>query len=724
MVLTDEQRARIAKNREEALRRAALYKENQMKQSQPSTSSTSSSSVSTHSSAPIPRPPPQPSQTSNQNVPSQPPLKIPPKTAPIFAPRTNNFQQKQLSKQQEAMINYIQKPVENRSKNPNIDVKLKCWTGNRIKIEFYPFHSAIVEAIKNVPSRSWDPNLKIWSCTFEDIKKLTECLKTVKVANVNIETIPLNVLHLLDFKPKPAPFDLSQVMDPELIKKLFGYQKDGIRFALERDGRILLADEMGLGKSVQALTIARYYKSDWPLVIICPASVKGSWKKQINTFFPIIHRIFIIDKGTDALPDVRTSNTVLIMSYEQMVLKHEFLKKQRYLTYIFDESHMLKDSKARRTKVATELSKIALHVVLLSGTPALSRPAELFTQIRIIDSKLFTNFQDFALRYCDGKQGRFGLEAKGCSNSEELAAIMFKRLMIRRLKCDVLKDLPEKRREVVYISGPTIESRMEDLQKAKAAYDSINSSDFGNRSHDCLLEYYNLTGIVKAAAVCEHILENYFYTDAPPRKVLIFAHHQIVLDTIQNEVMKRKLKAIRIDGKTPSSVRTGLCDSFQNDDEVRVAILSLTAAGIGITLTAASVVVFAEIHFNPGILVQAEDRAHRVGQKDSVFVQYLIAKKTSDDVMWNMVQQKLDVLGQVNLSSDTFRTADKTHLRFTDVNQPSVAEYFEKTPDTSFTGEVGEWKDPISENKEENEIEEDDDDDIIEIGPSAKRGKF
>uniref|UniRef100_A0A8R1EVK9 Helicase C-terminal domain-containing protein n=1 Tax=Caenorhabditis japonica TaxID=281687 RepID=A0A8R1EVK9_CAEJA len=237
-----------------------------------------------------------------------------------------------------------------------------------------------------------------------------------------------------------------------------------------------------------------------------------------------------------------------------------------------------------------------------------------------------------------------------------------------------------------------------------------------NKSHDCLLEFYNLTGIVKAAAVCEHILENYFYPDAPPRKVLIFAHHQIVLDTIQVEVNKRKLKSIRIDGKTPSHQRTAHCDAFQNDENVRVAILSLTAAGVGITLTAASVVVFAEIHFNPGMLLQAEDRAHRVGQKDSVFVQYLIAKKTADDVMWNMVQQKLDVLGQVNLSSDTFRTADKMHLRFTDASQPSVAKFMQKTPDAAT---FSEWEDPV-----------DDDDDLEVIcdsntdSPAPKRSRI
>lgn len=606
-------------------------------------------------------------------------------------------------------INGIQKPAPPPVSDvkSTIGVKLKLDGESRIRIEFYPFHSAVVDLIKQVGSRNYDPARRIWTVSINDHTNLNNLLKTAQSVRVEIEPIPGNILGMLNsFKPKPTPSDLSQIMDPELIKKLFPYQKDGVKFALERNGRILLADEMGLGKSVQALTIARYYKADWPLLIVCPASVKGAWKKQINTFFPIIHRIFIVDKSSDPLPDVRTSNTVAIMSYEQMVLKSDVLKREKYSTIIFDESHMLKDGKARRTKVATDLAKIALHVILLSGTPALSRPSELFTQIRLIDHKLFTNFHEFAIRYCDGKQGRFCFEAKGCTNSEELAAIMFRRFMIRRLKADVLKDLPEKRREVVYVSGPTIDARMDDLQKARADYEKVNSME---RKHESLLEFYSLTGIVKAAAVCEHILENYFYPDAPPRKVLIFAHHQIVLDTIQVEVNKRKLKSIRIDGKTPSHQRTALCDSFQNDEDVRVAVLSITAAGVGITLTAASVVVFAEIHFNPGYLVQAEDRAHRVGQKDSVFVQYLIAKKTADDVMWNMVQQKLDVLGQVSLSSDTFRTADKMHLRFNDANQPGIAEYLQKTPGK---GSDEEWEDPVE-----------DDSEIICDSPAPKRIK-
>ncbi|KHJ75000.1 hypothetical protein OESDEN_25384, partial [Oesophagostomum dentatum] len=253
------------------------------------------------------------------------------------------------------------------------------------------------------------------------------------------------------------------------------------------------------------------------------------------------------------------------MSYDLMVLKKKELDAASYYVIIFDESHMLKDTKAKRTQVALSLSKKASRVILLSGTPALSRPAELFSQIKLVNERLFPSFHQFAIRYCDGKQGRFCFEAKGCTNSDELAAILSKRVMIRRLKSEVLSDLPDKRREVVYLSGDKIDSRMDSLQQAKKAFEANQGQACSNKKgpSDNLLEYFCLTGIVKAAAVCSHILDNYFYPDAPKRKVLIFAHHQIVLDTIEVEVQKRSLKAIRIDGQTSSKERGNLCQAFQ-----------------------------------------------------------------------------------------------------------------------------------------------------------------
>ncbi|KHN80273.1 Putative SMARCAL1-like protein [Toxocara canis] len=355
---------------------------------------------------------------------------------------------------------------------------------------------------------------------------------------------------------------------------------------------------MGLGKTIQALGIMQYFKADWPLLIVCPSSVKFAW-----------------------------------------------------------------------------LNKKALRVILLSGTPALSRPVELFSQIRIIDPKIFPNFRDFAIRYCDGKQGRFSFEAKGCTNSTELALILTNNVMIRRLKKDVLGDLPEKRREVVFLHDDSITMGISNLRSAKAAYNGAVDKE---SKHQCLVEYYHETGIAKAKSVATHIVNSFFYDDAPRRKVLVFAHHQVVLDTISMHITKTGLRSIRIDGTTAPKSREEQCRLFQEDDDVVVAVLSMTAAGVGVTLTAATVVVFAELHWNPGTLKQAEDRAHRVGQTDSVFVQYLLANGTADDVLWPLIQRKLDVLDSCHLSSDSYKGADNVQKNV--INTTSgIVEYFPAT---------------------------------------------
>ncbi|VDO50545.1 unnamed protein product [Haemonchus placei] len=540
-------------------------------------------------------------------------------------------------------VTQFKPPTPARLPKSHVHVTFSVSRNDRIKIRFSPYHGAVTEAIKTMRSRTYDANDRTWSISLSDLKACEKTLKNLTEVDVSIESVPDNVIKLLtdDSSLKhPVPSDLSLIMDPALIECLFPFQKRVVfAFCEIYCGRLLLADEMGLGKSVQALTLARYYKSEWPLLIICPSSVKTAWKTQINKFLPAIQKIFLMEKGSDPLPTARTSNTNYSIISSSCANEFTLL-----MTDFQDESHLLKDTKAKRTQVAHALAKRATRVILLSGTPALSRPAELFSQVRLVNDRLFPNFQQFAIRYCDGKQGRFCFEAKGCTNSEELSAILSKRVMIRRLKKDVLTDLPDKRREVVYLSGDKIDTCMDSLKKAKMA-DGRN----GRGCDDSLLEYYSLTGIVKASAVCSHILDNYFYPDAPKRKVLIFAHHQIVLDTVQVEVQKRNLKSIRIDGQTSSKDRGVLCHDFQEDPDVQVAILSMTAAGVGITLTAASVVIFAELHWNPTTLQQAEDRAHRVGQKDSVFVQYLVARNTADDVIWPLIQHKLDDLGKVGV---------------------------------------------------------------------------
>lgn len=205
----------------------------------------------------------------------------------------------------------------------------------------------------------------------------------------------------------------------------------------------------------------------------------------------------MIDRSCDILPRARLTSIVVIMSYEQMCSRLRELVDHVFYVVIFDESHFLKEMKAKRTKCATELARKANRVLLLSGTPALSRPVELYSQLKILNPLIFPSYMAFGTRYCAGRQGRFGYEMKGTSNSEELATILSKTVMIRyelnkrstcsimvfrRLKKDVLDDLPPKRREIIYLSGNSIDHRMKALREAREALLRTSEQPTNSRS--------------------------------------------------------------------------------------------------------------------------------------------------------------------------------------------------------------------------------------------------
>lgn len=158
-------------------------------------------------------------------------------------------------------------------------------------------------------------------------------------------------------------------------------------------------------------------------------------------------------------------------------------------------------------------------------------------------------------------------------------------------------------------------------------------------------------------------------------KMLIFAHHQSILDAIEGHLLVRKTRFMRIDGKTPPSGRQDLCNMFQQEASMRVAILSITAASTGLTLTAATTVIFAELFWNPGVMVQAEDRAHRIGQVDSVNVHYLLAKGTTDDSIWPMILKKLSMLESVGLGKNDFNSIRKEEH---DPSQQRITKFFKR----------------------------------------------
>lgn len=388
----------------------------------------------------------------------------------------------------------------------------------------------------------------------------------------------------------------------------------------QNDGetKMLIADEMGLGKTVTALAIMTLYMREWPLLVLCPASLRYTWPSEIEKFIPSLSSssVYVISGFDDVAFSKRKDLKIVIATYsllQKRAAVSRSLMSFGFHCVIADESHCLKEKTSQRCKFAVPILKGANRLLLLSGTPALARPVELWSQLNCLDDKTFGTYTSYTNKYCDAKRGRFGWDVSGASNLDELHNEV-NTFMIRRLKSQVLHELPTKQRSIVPISAKdkTLEKQcskmIEDLKETRLSVQDLVGDDARNAHFEArklLMSAYQASGISKASAVAEYIID--WLNGSGTQKLLVFAHHQDVLDTIENSVSKkfRGLNHIRIDGKVGLAERARLVNKFQTDPSTRIALLSVTAAGVGLTLTAASTVIFSELHWTPGVLLQA-----------------------------------------------------------------------------------------------------------------------
>lgn len=539
------------------------------------------------------------------------------------------------------------------------------------------YHKRMIDIFKTIKSGTYDVSTKKWAFNIKDHELLMSALNAEK--DISIARLPQMILKLFSENPQKGTsenIDLSQI-DKTLVESLMPFQREGVCFGISKKGRCLIADDMGLGKTIQALGIAHFYKSDWPLLIVTPSSVRYTWLEAIENWLPSVplHSIMVMTSGKDFVKDAR----VLILSYDLLVRQQKAMMSLSYGVVIVDESHFLKNCKTARTKVCLQMIGRARRAILLSGTPALSRPSELYTQIIAIDKKAFPCFQDYGIRYCNGKKNMWGWDFNGSSNMDELQLLLENRFMIRRLKSEVITQLPSKVRHVVILNPSGIRSNSAEMQSWMKTLDSKTLKGMERRG--ALLQFFAATGRTKLNAILDYLSDLLMSN----KKFICFAHHKAVIEGICKMISEKNILYIKIDGSTNSAARKELCDKFQYQEEYAVAVLSITSANAGITLTAAQLVVFAELFWNPGILTQAEDRAHRIGQQDSVLVQYLIAKGTADDHLWPMIQRKLDVLNKAGLSKDNFLHSNTTVVK--DKSQPTLEHYFQELGDFNFEEE-------------------------------------
>ncbi|KAH1016447.1 hypothetical protein HUJ04_007664 [Dendroctonus ponderosae] len=534
-----------------------------------------------------------------------------------------------------------------------VTVTFSLLSSQRFVVNMSAYSAPVVETIKTVASKSFDPTTREWSFSVKDYKEVLTKLNLLSSANVLVEAMPNFVLTCVtEPDDSEADLDTSQ-MDPTLIQTLLPFQYEGLKFGVQRKGRCLIADDMGLGKTFQALAIMNYYRKDWPLLIVTTASMKNVWEGTIMKYIPSVSimQVQYMISSRDFIED----SLVLIVSHDLMSRCCEKLIERKFGCIIIDESHNLKNYKAKMTQAAMKICKVVKRVVLLSGTPVLSRPKELYSQLSLIDEKLFGSFFNYAKRYCALHQTNFGLDSSGKSNLQELEIILKKKFMIRRKKEDVLGCLPNKSEEVIKLN-----MNLGDLNKAdKTVLEQLSNQYVETKKssdkHSILISFFCETAKIKIPAVCLHIEK----VLKEKKKILVFAHHKIMLDAVEELLKFNNYKYIRIDGSSSTTQRKYLIDKFQIDSQYVCAVLSITSTNAGISLTAANQVVFAELHWNPSILKQAEARVHRIGQENAVLIQYLLASGTADDYMWQLLQKKQDILREMGLTKEVFSVAQQ-----------------------------------------------------------------
>eukprot|EP00929_Paragymnodinium_shiwhaense_P002750 TRINITY_DN103034_c0_g1_i1.p1 TRINITY_DN103034_c0_g1~~TRINITY_DN103034_c0_g1_i1.p1 ORF type:complete len:853 (-),score=187.37 TRINITY_DN103034_c0_g1_i1:148-2592(-) len=454
-----------------------------------------------------------------------------------------------------------------------------------------------------------------------------------------------------------AEYKALRGLKAERVQDLHAYQRAGVTFGLRRGGRVLLGDEMGLGKTVQALAIMAYYRTEWPALVVAPATLRFVWRAEIAKWLPGVVTEVVM-KRSDA---VSAACDICIVSYE-LLTQDERLRRtakgDAYQVVVCDESHYLKSSQSQRTRAVLPLVKEAKRALLITGTPVLNSAFEVYTQLDGLLPGVIPSAGAFGDRYAfiKGEGVRAGTDAyEGSQRPEELQRCLAA-VMVRRRKAEVKMELPSKRWQLIPLEPPAAVTA-QDVLAFRGDVEAAQANKHGG-----FAKAFAAAGHAKTAPAWDYVLLM-LQSMEPTEKVLLFAYHQAVLDAFE-ERLRTLLSGgasmhIRIDGKTPQRSREELVQRFQQKADVRVALLSITACCTGLTLTAASKVVFLELYVVPSILQQAEDRAHRVGsQHNCVDVHYLYLPDTVDDNILRTIMRKRDDLQSLLARQPSFGVAD------------------------------------------------------------------
>ena len=506
----------------------------------------------------------------------------------------------------------------------------------------------------------------------------TESLKNLKLL---MDRYPLDILSksiwqrkiVKTYAPKPTlppiKHRLKRAKTGEQFRgKLMNFQKEGLDFLLKSSGNALLADEMGLGKTVQTLSYVSTEKQTFPVLIVAPLVTLKNWEREIEKFLKRKSRNGrIVESESPSVTLIRTGKSkelpksdMYVINYELLLKRSEDIEKIGIRTIVCDEVHNLRSKTTQKYKAVKKLAALSTvqYRIGLSGTPIYNRGSEIWPIIDILKPGLLGSFKEFCEYFCyvNDKGKAIVLENKRASLRNELQ----KHVMLRRKKSDVLKELKDKVRYKEVIASDT-DFYLEELDKIWKKLESEQKeaqTEFSKSAsyHRAIQSERQIAGVAKIPHVINFV-KNIMEIE---ESVVVFCHHKVIHKLLHESL--QEFSPVSIIGGQSDDTRQDQIDKFQKG-ESKLMIAGIRAGNVGINLTRAKYVIFAELDWSPAIHRQAEDRLHRIGQKNTVFAYYLIGNGTLDDhVASILVDKSYEIDAILDETVDTYENKDKAAL--------------------------------------------------------------
>ena len=522
----------------------------------------------------------------------------------------------------------------------------------------FQYHPMLAKCVKRIPSARYHSDGKFWEVSVYH-KQYLRLMEQWARANRFVTS----VLWLTDdervptYEPLPMP---SLTVPHNLLIEPYEFQKEGIAYAIEHK-RCIMGDEQGLGKTVEAIGVLTVTQA-LPALVVCPASLKLNWQRELKKFGGLNaiilndsnqrtwQRFFELKKS-----DGRPCADVAIVNYES--LKKFFVAKIRregrftlksvdfdarkdlFRTIIIDESHKCKSVQTQQSKFVQGIAAGKEYILELTGTPVVNNNEDLIQQLRIMNRlEDFGGYSKFMGRYCQG--------LNKSSHLKELNYYLRKYCFFRRQKKDVLTQLPAKTRSYLITE---IDNRREytaaerDVIKYLRDYQDADDEKVQRTIRGAVMVKMGILKQISARGKVEGAKDIIHNIVDGGQKLIVFCFLKEVVQALKREFRD----AVTVTGDDTTEQKQFAVDKFQTDDSCKLIILNYRSGGTGLTLTAASNVLFVEFPYTYSDCCQAEDRAHRNGQKNAVNCVYLLGQDTIDEYLYNLIQRKKDIANGV-----------------------------------------------------------------------------